>query len=48
VSRDFAPPFSFRVAIIRNKVFTEKPEDLDLLETVIEVEFQMVDENKNE
>jgi hypothetical protein len=47
VSRDFAPPFAFGVDIIRNKVLTEKPEDLNLLETAIEAEFQMVDENKN-
>jgi hypothetical protein len=47
VSCDFAPPFFFGVDVIRNKVSTEKPEDLEHLGTAIEAEFQTVDENKN-
>jgi len=39
--------FFFDVAIIRNRGFTQKPGNLELLGTAIEEEFKTVDENKN-
>jgi hypothetical protein len=39
--------FFFGVAILGNKGFTQKPENLELLGTAFEAEFKTVDENKN-
>jgi hypothetical protein len=39
--------FFFGVAIMRNRGFTQKPENLELLGTAFEAEFKAVDENKN-
>jgi len=39
--------FFFGVDTIRNRGFTQKPQDLELLGTAIEAEFKTVVENKN-